>query len=56
MYEGMIGYCNNEDEFKEKFRFFLDTENRANISIKDREHIRKFVKDNSTKEILDYLR
>ena len=56
MYEGMIGYCNNEDEFKEKFRFFLDTENRANISIKDREHIRKFFKDNSTKEILDYLR
>ena len=44
MYEGMIGYCNNEDEFKEKFRFFLDTENRTNISIKDKEHIRKFLR------------
>tara|TARA_B100000029_G_scaffold516748_1_gene633631 strand:+ start:6764 stop:8032 length:1269 start_codon:yes stop_codon:yes gene_type:complete len=55
MYEGMRGYSENKDEFKEKFRFLLNNKNRIDFSKKDREHLREFFDDKSIENILSYL-
>ena len=55
IYEGLQGYCKNEDEFKLKFELFLDKEKREEMLQKDKKHLRGFFEDGTIEDIKKYL-
>ena len=52
MYTKLNGYCENENEFTEKFNMFLDQKIRQKYSNEDRNHISKFFESSSIDKIM----
>tara|TARA_B100000609_G_C16894014_1_gene271142 strand:- start:112 stop:558 length:447 start_codon:yes stop_codon:yes gene_type:complete len=52
MYTKLNGYCENENEFTEKFKIFLDQKIRLKYSNEDKNHIRKFFESSSIDKIM----
>ena len=52
MYTKLNGYCENENEFTEKFKIFLDQNIRLKYSNEDKNHISKFFESSSIDKIM----
>ena len=55
MYEGMMGYSENIEEFKLIFKKLLMADMRSSFSKKDSEFLRKFFKDDSIRNLSPHI-